>query len=159
MNAESIALSTGRRGTNAYRAPELTEITFDSSGLPLPCVVTCKSDIWAMGCILFKLATTNKVCAFDSDYSALNYKRDFEGFELPQLNEQHNIELRQKTKCKGEEGQPFWEQLNGIIKVCLAKDPEERPTARELNSRFEMMRQAQMTTEFGSSDWEEWQPL
>ena len=50
------------RGTNCYRAPEL--IKDDST-------VSMKSDVFALGCILYELVASSK--AFENDWSIFNY--------------------------------------------------------------------------------------
>ena len=137
-NSES-QVSCERRGTPGYRAPELADCdVFDSAGVYQPGVVSKKSDIWSLGCILFQLATTNKACAFDSDNQVVAFKNGY--CKLPLLNKEHNKALKLETICP-QQGclLPFWEQINSILKVCLAQDPGDRPTADQLLISFNKM--------------------
>ena len=129
--------SRERRGTDAYRAPELAEFTYDASGNSQPGVFSKESDIWAIGCILFQVATTNKYRAFQSDYGAIAYKNGWEGYGLPGLCEMDNETLRQETICT-ELGYSLalWKQINAILDECFRRDPKERATALELKDRF-----------------------
>lgn len=136
-----VALSHDRWGTTAYRAPELLDFSYDEAGHSRPAEVSRKSDIWAIGCILFKVASCNRACAFTSDYNVIAFKNRHEGHALPQLEEGHNKALCHAIWCpERDRVLPLWEQVNSMIKLCLAIDPEERPTALELSNRFEKMR-------------------
>lgn len=133
---KTTAFSRTRRGTAAYRAPELAEYSYDACGHPQAGIVSLKSDIWAIGCILFKLATTNKAAAFVNDYEVVAYKKH--GHSLPQLFETHNPTLQRETlspECSSR--LPFWKQINSLLERCLARDPDERITAMQLKTWFE----------------------
>jgi serine/threonine protein kinase len=65
--------TTYARGTECYRAPELVR------GL----VVNMRSDIWALGCILYEITFTEK--AFRRDFDLFNYAHKKERLEFPQF--------------------------------------------------------------------------
>ena len=134
------AMSTERRGTDSYRAPELVEYTYDTSGNSRPGIASKESDIWAVGCILFQIATTKTFRAFKTDYDTLGYMMRWAGFELPQLKEDYNDALQDKVMCL-ETGSlaPVWEQINCILEGCLAIAPEAKPSASQLHERFRKM--------------------
>src|SRR5271170_3501208 len=99
-----MILSLTKRGTDAYRAPELAEFAYDKPG-----IASKKSDIWALGCILFNLATTGKETAFKNDFRAVAFRDQLE--ELPQLNEHDGSGLSQETMCPELECVvPIWKQ-------------------------------------------------
>jgi serine/threonine protein kinase len=89
-------------------------------------------DIWALGCILFKLATTGRSSAFTSDWRAVAYKQQHARYDVPQLD------------AKKDEGSPelkleddgFRDEINSILKGCFAREPKERPTSEQLLKRF-----------------------
>jgi serine/threonine protein kinase len=145
MNDESMAFSKQSRGTDAYRAPELLN-ALDSSNKD-EATVSKKSDIWAIGCVLYQLATTNKAKAFPNDFFALNYGRGYDGFHLPQLTLEQNPQLWRPSRWTVEEKNlelTFWEQLNLVLKDCFSACPQDRPSALELGEMFEVMRKGQL---------------
>jgi serine/threonine protein kinase len=143
FKSQALILSRDRRGTPVYRAPELAEYTYDSSGHSTPGSVSTKSDIWALGCILYRLATSGKTFAFSGDYAAVAYKQRHDGVELPQLTAEHAPSLQLETMCPERICLlPMWEQINSILGKCLARDPELRPSALELRLRFQKMADA-----------------
>ena len=92
-------------------------------------------DIWAIGCIIFKLATSGRSSAFPNDWTAIAYKRKHDGYDLPQLK---------PTDCQFFAPQVvaemLREELNLILTSCFAREPKERPTAAGLLSRFEALK-------------------
>ena len=84
---------------SGYRAPELADYIYDASGRSQAGTVTRKGDIWAVRCILFKLATTGREPAFANHYEAVAFTKKHEGFILPQLEEWHNESLTTATLC------------------------------------------------------------
>jgi len=62
-HSKSFVSSASSKGTSGYRAPELLE----DSGY-----YNAKVDIWALGCILYELATNKK--AFPNDYAVFQAK-------------------------------------------------------------------------------------
>jgi len=96
------------RGTENYLAPEVLE-----HGL-----VTRKSDIWGLGCILYELATSK--AAFNGAESIRRYSISGGGLEIPPL--------------------PF-ERLRALfiadtIHEMLTLNPTGRPSAREVASKL-----------------------
>ena len=154
IDGNTKILSHRRRGTFAYRAPELAEKLRDSDGHSLPGEVSRKTDIWAignnwcipsnciLGCILFRVASTNKAIAFPNDIEAVQFKCNLAATN-PKLESTSNSSLQEQAVCP-ETGclLSFVDQINLIFKICFARDPKDRATAFELLRRFERMRQA-----------------
>lgn len=134
----SIEFSDARRGTVSYRAPELTEFTFDEYGNCQAAVVSKKLDTWAMGCILFRLATTNTAVAFKDDFDVVGYANRSDA-EVPQICRGMKEALECQTWTLNGESATFRMHINSILKFCFAKDPEERATAADLKRTFEGM--------------------
>jgi len=134
----SSTISTTRRGTDAYRSPEIADVNFDTDGNLQPAEVSRKSDIWAIGCILFRLATTDRRAPFWNDYAVVAYKRQYPGHDVPQLTEFDNPALSETIICP-DTGlvMQVWEQINIILKLCFERNPAARPTAAHLRERFE----------------------
>ena len=126
---QSEEYSNDRRGTEGFRAPELLEGVDNER----PGRICLGSDIWAIGCILFKLSTTNKRNAFHSDFAVWDYRKT-EGI-VPQLNASDNHYLNQEIVFNGVK-QPIWVVINGILGQCFAKNPMARPSARNLLDDF-----------------------
>jgi serine/threonine protein kinase len=134
LESKSVVQSRFGRGTEAYRAPELIEHAMD--GLSSTCGIVSKyGDIWAVGCILFKLATTGQGSAFADDHAALAYKQKHRGYHVPQLNPTNT---RFSGLAKSDAG-AFRKELNSILKACFARDPKERPTASKLEDKFTIL--------------------
>jgi serine/threonine protein kinase len=128
LESKSVVQSRFGRGTEAYRAPELIEHAMEVLS-PSTCGIVSKhGDIWAVGCILFKLATTGQGSAFAHDHAALAYKQKHRGYHVPQLNATHN---RFSGLTRSDAG-AFRKELNSILRACFARDPKERPTAGAL---------------------------
>lgn len=148
VESEGVAFSCQRRGTDTYRAPELAEFTYDTSGNSRPGIVSKESDIWAVGCILFQVATTNNSRAFQSDHHAIGFRKGWEGYEIPQLNELHNVNLGQGIACPelgSCESMPLWMHLNFILFKCFAREPRDRASAYELMEYFQGWRRVILT--------------
>jgi serine/threonine protein kinase len=132
---DGIIASSNRRGTDTYRAPELLKLKQCSH----------KSDIWAIGCILFRVATMNKRCAFQSDWDTFVYYSNLDA-SIPKLIGEDNTELVAKFKDL-----PFYQHLNTLIAACLDRDPLNRPTALDLYNQFEALWDEVMGTEMTPS--------
>ena len=124
LGGDIIRLSSKARGTNTYRAPELIQYRQFSR----------KSDIWAIGCILFRVATANQKRPFHDDLNAFKY-RIVVDTPTPKLTAQDNKSL---DRIVG--NMPFYEHLNGVIADCFNRDDQQRPTAEDLYERFENLR-------------------
>lgn len=103
------------RGTSSYRAPELL------SASPY---YNNKCDIWAFGCILYEIATGEKL--FKDDFDAITRIHagwDFQASEMkwPLLN------IRNR---------PMREAFDILVETMLAKDYPKRPSSDELEERF-----------------------
>ena len=128
MESKSIVQSRHGRGTEAYRAPELIEDAVD--GRPYSGIVSKYADIWAVGCILYKLATTGRSSAFPSDWAAVAYKQHHAS-DVPQLAS--NIPLQLKA---WQSGMYFRDQINDVLRGCFEIDPAQRPSAEDLLNTF-----------------------
>src|SRR5271170_505244 len=85
FDGECNAVSHEGRGTPGHRAPELLEGT--------PGKISTKSDIWALGCLLFSLCTTNGRRAFQSDAAVLRYCIRWDASSVPQVRYIDNIQI------------------------------------------------------------------
>ena len=110
------------RGTSSYRAPELFK---DPPGF------NNKSDIWALGCILYELCSGRK--AFESDWAVQKYN---ESLLLQLPIPWPNLEEPLRS---GELAPPiariFWsveDQLTSMFNL----DPLDRPSARALQIKW-----------------------
>jgi serine/threonine protein kinase len=100
-------------GTPGYRAPEL----MDSNGNPA--TYNNKVDIWAMGCILYELATG--IRPFKSDWEVLNHRF---------LRTNINVVLDDSFDT------PSVETITKHIVDMLQVDPTDRPSASFLSTEF-----------------------
>ena len=120
-------------GTPGHRAPELIEQEIDENNKMVGGAFAKKSDIWAVGCILYGLATTGYRQAFASDLTAFWYAKDpLYSQKVPQLKEMDNPNLRQMTARQGEQPIPAWVELNKLIRLCLSPTISDRPRSRDL---------------------------
>jgi len=92
-------------GTPYYISPEICE------GKPYD----SKSDIWALGCILYELATR---------------ERTFQGTNLPAVV--NKIMNGNVSRIRGD----FSTEFKRIVKVLLSKNPDIRPTAKQLEEEI-----------------------
>jgi serine/threonine protein kinase len=141
IGSDSFVLSHRRRGTDTYRPPELVKGDPDLYGHPSPGEVCRKSDIWAIGCILFRIACMNKASAFEDDLDALTGR-------VPALDIKEPTMWHQLTRpLDAQRSLVFCQQTKEVFAVCFARDPNERETAFQLKERFERMRDAQLGNE------------
>lgn len=111
--ATSKKLNTTRdaRGTACYRAPEVI----------LSGAYNNKTDIWALGCILFELCTGAK--AFLGDWGVLGYAKgqtdDSPSLFPVELTSKHNSPI-------------FYDGLQVQIRAMLQSEPQGRPSAEKL---------------------------
>lgn len=117
-------------GTPGYRAPESLHGGRDFSR---------KSDVWAIGCLLYELAATGKKKAFSNDRETLAF---IEGrVHLPQVDAEVNSSLDRETYCpKERRKRTFVAQVNSIIGSCLVLQPSDRATVMQLKVRFEELK-------------------
>lgn len=106
-------------GPSGYRAPELMD---ELSSF------TNKSDIWALGCIIFELLTG--VRAFTSDYAVMRYSNSGE-VEIGNMRDAVDRYLA-GFRLDLEDGQ--W--MSTRLVSTLSVDPTARPTASELKGVF-----------------------
>lgn len=134
----SMTHSEHRRGTSAYRAPELLDFSFDASGRTEPGFVTRQCDIWAIGCIIFNVSVTGSSEAFANDDRIFAFSKGYEGHIIPRLDERCNPALGLKVRGVGKDRLvPFWEHINSILEICFERDPVRRGTATDLKKKFE----------------------
>jgi len=115
QGTSSRAYSTSyARGTPGYRAPELVR--------EIP-VVTKRSDIWALGCILFELASGSR--AFFSDIDVAGYMR---GGSKVQIGGLH-AEL---DRC-------LTSYVRNMVIAMLEIDWWKRPSARDVRLALETL--------------------
>ena len=104
--------SSGGHGSNSYRDPALIkEKTYSD-----------KTDIWAFGCVMIEVASSGRRMAFNDDYIATKYHEGAAGFSLPQLEREDNTALDDSSR----------RYINSLVKKCLERNPEDRPSAKEL---------------------------
>jgi len=128
LDSDAVVISYQGRGTPKYRAPELLRST------PTVCR---RSDTWSVACILFKVATTNKRFAFQSDREVTQFDLH-PHWPIPQLNADDNVNLLQETLCP-RKGilLPLWEQINDIFESCFTRLPQDRASVFEMKERFD----------------------
>jgi serine/threonine protein kinase len=113
--------SSSRRGTSSYYSPELLRY-----GTYSP-----KSDIWALGCILFELF--NRRPAFRNEWEIVEIRSGpVRELEMPSL------ELPSCVQCDGnlrnyEGKRRHLLDLNDVLKGMLSVEVDQRPTARALH--------------------------
>jgi serine/threonine protein kinase len=131
LNSDAFIVSKEGRGTPAYRAPELIR----SDGM----TYSQRSDSWSVGCILFKVATTNNRSAFLNDFGVTEFALDPKK-KVPHLAAVDNIHLLQPTRCPVTgKTIPLWQQINDILDTCFTREPEQRAKVADLMTRFESM--------------------
>jgi serine/threonine protein kinase len=107
-------VSSLSHGTTRFRAPELiTKHKYSD-----------KTDIWAFGCLLMLIATTGKRYPFDDDWQAVEYAKGNRALKL--LDKSDNPHLNNDEL----------ERINKTINLCLQPEPDERPTAQELDQEM-----------------------
>jgi serine/threonine protein kinase len=135
--ARERAVSRNRRGTEGYSAPELLRENYDDEGKQQPGEFSRKTDIWAIGCIIYRLATTGNAGPFtDSEVKKLaNGTGDC---RVRAIGEKDNWSLQRQRFCPRKRCKlSFCEELNSIICSCLEVSPDKRPTAMQLKIQFE----------------------
>ena len=85
-----------------------------------PAVYTNKVDIWAMGCILYELATGNR--AFKSDLAVILYVHSAKSLEVPLDNTFHDDSIKAITQH---------------IVHMLQATPTARPSASIISTEFD----------------------
>lgn len=98
------------RGTSSYRAPELlTEVA----------MYTNKLDIWAVGCILYEVATGQP--AFTGDWDVRNYVVNRTNLQVPSSLPRQ-----------------FRTEVSTAVDALLRRDWHERPKASDARAKFEL---------------------
>lgn len=106
--------------TPQYRAPEMIEVSADYP-------INDKLDIWALGCLIYKL------CYYTTP------------FELPQQVSYHDLErailgAESTLRFKDQPGLNFSPRLKNLIRCCLRRDPRRRPNIVQLVAEIDSMR-------------------
>lgn len=129
LDSDAFVVTNQGRGTPAYRAPELIR--------PDGREFCRRSDSWSIGCILFKVATTNNRSAFRNDFDVAQYSLSPK-IGCPKLEANDNIKLQLETECPIQGHRiPLWQQINAILELCFTREPEQRATAFQLKEIFE----------------------
>ena len=133
-----VGLSHGRRGTPGYLPPEF--IPDHAIGNQNPAEYTTSADIWAMGCVIFELATAKRRRAFGYDnWYAVNFAKGLS--PVPQLTNHDNPFLGTPIFSRATNTiLPMLQQFNSILELCFAVDPKRRLNALELKARFDDMK-------------------
>jgi len=139
-NGESKKYTGQRQCTIDYAPPEFDdEYSVYSGG----------SDIWAFGCLLFRVCAHNQ---YIPENTSASRSRRISWRDLfcnrdgpPHLNKNswtlHNPNLLKMFMCPVEKKTTqFVRQMNAIIAACLARNRKERPSALDLLQRFESIR-------------------
>jgi serine/threonine protein kinase len=136
LGSDAFVVSNQGRGTPTYRAPELIRSDRGDDGKSK--YFFCRrSDSWSIGCILFKVATTNARSPFCSDWDVATFAVE-PWRTVPKLNATDNVNLGLSTECSVRQQQvPLWQQFNDILELCFTREPEQRATAFQLKDRFE----------------------
>src|SRR5271154_6781806 len=87
LNSDSFVVSYQGRGTPTYRAPELIRPSKVDRSFHRG------SDSWSLGCVFFKVATTNERSAFDSDFDVADFALN-RGRNAPKLKATDNVNLQ-----------------------------------------------------------------
>jgi len=125
--ATSQNLNTTRfaRGTSSYRAPELLREVGRFNN---------KSDVWALGCVIYEVATHKK--AFPSDWGVIEYSISSilklplpwpEWTEFRGDGERLSIEYDFET---------YFPQLRAQLRAMFSLDPSMRPTTDALSQSW-----------------------
>jgi len=102
------------RGTEGYRAPELLKsASFNNA-----------TDIWALGCILFELATRRK--AFPTDWAVFQFIHENKSFRLD-------------NKLVRTSYITYTEELSEHLQNMLQADPTLRPSAAVISVKYQQL--------------------
>ena len=122
--------SSSKRGTDAYRAPELLRGTKQFSK---------KSDIWALGCILYEMCMRKK--AFRGDWEISDWVAgstdpniSIPAYRSPDGSCARCSHLYAEVLSKPND----LEDINETLRALLNIDPKNRPSARDLRITWEM---------------------
>jgi serine/threonine protein kinase len=120
-----VSVSSAISGTAEYRAPEIL------SEHPMYSV---KTDIWALGCIMYELAFSKS--AFRNHFAVRDYVLDGMPISMP---------------LTAEFGESFKQSTSNFIHRMLSADPRSRPSAKQLRKSFEELgRKGKTPMDFGS---------
>jgi serine/threonine protein kinase len=100
------------RGTDCYRAPELIAHA----------TVSMKSDIWALGCIMFELIAGRKL--FEHDFQVFQFVSNQRKLDDPVIPEEADRRFRGV--------------INALLRSILVRDWWKRPSALEILKCFQI---------------------
>ena len=128
--SSSLDYSSSKRGTDAYRAPELLRGSKQFSR---------KSDIWALGCILYEMCMRKKAFRGDweiSDWVAGSTEPNISipPYRIPDGSCARCSHLVAELSLKLND----LEDINETLRALLNIDARKRPSARELKIKWEM---------------------
>jgi len=116
---EGQQYSSGRCGSDGYRAPELCDSKTRA--------FSDKTDIWAFACLLMELASTKTRKAFEFDWAATKYAEGSPDYPLPQLRWVSDNPVLTMVQL---------EWINEVLRLCFYRRPEIRPSATQLCDYF-----------------------
>jgi len=128
--SSSLAYSNSTRGTDAYRAPELLRGGSRFSR---------KSDIWALGCILYEMCMRRK--AFRGDWEISDW---LTGSAEPNISiPSYRSPDGRCARCSNLHGELSLkpndlEDINVILRALLSIDTSIRPAARDLKLTLQL---------------------
>ncbi|KAK6460593.1 putative actin-regulating kinase [Scheffersomyces coipomensis] len=117
---QSVREDIMQHTTPQYRAPEMIDLT---KGFP----IDDKSDIWALGCFIYKL------CYYTTPFESPN-QTSLQDLEQSILNCNHTLRFNDQP------GSMFSRRLKNIIACCLRPDPRRRPNAVQLLGEIASMK-------------------
>jgi serine/threonine protein kinase len=116
--------TTQGRGTHGYRAPELL----------LDQKYSSKSDMWALGCILFEMFMRKK--AFEEDWQTVRAKEsgtvDKQIIDQIDISDEHGCVHCTSHLGEFENQIPVLKEVNETLIGLMSIEAKERPSARDL---------------------------
>ena len=129
--SSSFDYSSSKRGTDAYRAPELLRGGNQFSR---------KSDIWALGCILYEMCMRKK--AFMGDWEISDWVTGSANPDIT-IPSYEGPDCRSCARCSHLYAELLvkpndLEDINGTLTALLSINASERPLASDLKTTWEV---------------------